>query len=143
MEVKIKKLHPEAVIPSYSKVGDCGMDLTAVSFEKTANYFEYGTGLALEIPAGFVGLLFPRSSIANQSLALCNAVGVVDENYRGEVKLRFKLAPSNTTKNYIYDVGDRVAQLVIIPYPKIEFTEVTEELSTTERGALGFGSSGN
>ena len=79
MKVKIKKLNENAVIPSYSKQGDAGMDLVATSkiFDKYGNV-EYGTGLAMEIPEGYVGLIFPRSSICKQDLSLSNAVGVID-----------------------------------------------------------------
>lgn len=140
MKVRVKKLHPEAVIPEYSKEGDAGLDLTAVSqrVDKTG-YIEFSTGLAFEIPEGFVGLVFPRSSISNINLSLTNSVGVVDSGYRGEVKFRFK--PANAGRG-IYEVGDRVGQIVIIPYPKIELTEA-EELSETVRGDGGFGSSGH
>ena len=91
MEVKIKKLCDSAVIPSYAKPGDAGMDLVATSriFDKYGNV-EYGTGLAMEIPEGYVGLLFPRSSISKQDLSLANAVGVIDSGYRGEIKFKFK-----------------------------------------------------
>ena len=97
MKVKIKKLHPDAVIPSYAKPGDAGMDLTAISkrvetgSDENGEYIEYGTGLAIEIPEGHVGLVFPRSSVSKKDLFLANAVGVIDSGYRGEVKLRFKL----------------------------------------------------
>ena len=79
MKVKIKKLNENAVIPSYSKQGDAGMDLVATSkiFDKYGN-IEYWTGLAMEIPEGHVGLIFPRSSISKKDLALTNAVGVID-----------------------------------------------------------------
>lgn len=92
MKVKIKKLHPEAIIPSYATQGDAGMDMTAVSahIDKSGLFIEYGTGIAVEIPEGFVGLLFPRSSLSKTSLVLANHVGVVDSGYRGEIKFRFK-----------------------------------------------------
>ena len=91
MEVKIKKLCETAVIPSYAKPGDAGMDLVATSrvFDKYGNV-EYGTGLAMEIPEGYVGLIFARSSISKQDLSLANAVGVIDSGYRGEIKFKFK-----------------------------------------------------
>jgi dUTP pyrophosphatase len=141
MNIKIKKLHENAVIPSYSKEGDCGLDLTAISVTTVDKvdhgYIEYDTGLAIEIPEGFVGLVYPRSSISNTGLWLANAVGVVDQNYRGSIKCRFKAIPNTQ----IYSVGDRIAQLIIQPIPKIEF-EVVDELSDTTRGDGGFGSSG-
>ena len=142
MNIKIKKLHPEAVIPSYSKEGDAGLDLTAVTMtsvnEENYGYLEYDTGLSIEIPEGHVGLVFPRSSISNTGLILANAVGVVDSNYRGPIKCRFKAIPNSN----VYNSGDRVAQLIILPIPQVTFEEV-EELSTTERGSKGFGSTGN
>ena len=84
MEVKIKKLCETAVIPSYAKPGDAGMDLVATSriFDKYGNV-EYGTGLAMEIPEGYVVLIFSRSSIFKQELSLANTVGVIDSGYRG------------------------------------------------------------
>jgi dUTP pyrophosphatase len=143
--VKIKKMHHDAKIPKYNLDGDAGMDLTAISREEKflrkedhEDYIEYGTGLAMEIPKGYVGLLFPRSSISKMALTLANSVGVVDSNYRGEVKLRFK----DTSKGRNYNVGDRIGQLLIIPYPKVYLYEVSE-LGLTDRADGGFGSTGN
>jgi len=138
MKVKIKKLHEDAVIPSYAKHGDAGMDLYSVRMEKDKNQNDvHYTGLAVEIPEGYVGLLFPRSSISKTSCALRNAVGVIDSGYRGEIMVKFGCL-SNLD---CYKVGDRVAQLIIMPYPQIELEEV-EELSDTDRGEGGFGSTG-
>ena len=153
MKVKIKKLHKNAVIPKYSNVGDAGMDMTAVTADISRDglYVEYGTGIAVEIPEGYVGLIFPRSSLSKTSLILSNHVGVVDSGYRGEIKFRFKDTKMKTRIVYgidqyfcsdtVYKVGDRIGQLMIIPYPKIEFEEV-EELDSTNRGEGGFGSTG-
>lgn len=145
MVVKIKKLVENAVIPAYSKKGDAGLDLTAVSktIDENSNIV-YGTGLAVEIPEGFVGLLFPRSSNSKMDLILTNSVGVIDSGYRGEIELRYKLVGNGVTPSIVgtYNIGDRVGQLIIIPYPSIEFEEVTE-LSTTERNTGGYGSTGN
>ena len=149
MEVSIKKLHPNAVIPTYAKDGDAGMDLTAVtkSYDRDGNIV-YGTGLAFEIPKGYVGLVFPRSSISNLDITMSNCVGVIDSGYRGEVTAKFKPAMLFNREqrpiilnNRIYNVGERIAQLIIIPYPQITFVEA-DELSETERGAGGYGSSG-
>jgi len=142
MIVKIKKLHPEAVIPKYAKPGDAGLDLVAIgrSYNLTMNYIEYSTGLAFEIPKGHVGLIFPRSSICKKELRLTNAVGVIDSQYRGEIKFFFK-SEKDTTICEQYEVGDRIGQLIIMPYPQIYLKEV-EELSSTERGTGGFGSTG-
>ena len=153
MEVKIKKLNPKAVIPSYAKVGDAGMDLVATSIiSDTPEQITYGMGIALEIPEGFVGLIFPRSSVRKTGLDLSNAVGVVDSGYRGELQAtfnkvfggdRFYDETKNTedTSHDFYKVGDRIAQIMIIPYPPIQFVEA-DELSDSERGEGGFGSTG-
>lgn len=144
MKVKFSKLHPDAVIPSYAKPGDAGLDLTAVGMVYTrteeTDFYEYDVGLAVEIPDGHVGLIFPRSSITKTDLFLSNAVGVVDSKFRGRLSARFR---KTTGSPHLYKVGDRIAQLVIMPYPNIEVEEVPyEELSKTERGTGGFGSSG-
>ena len=141
MEVKIKKLVEGAIIPKYAKIGDAGMDLTATSkWYDDDNNVCYGTGIAMEIPKGYVGLVFPRSSNAKQDLILSNSVGVIDSGYRGEITFKFKLVDDrHLAKDY--NVGDRVGQIIIMPYPKIEFVEVSE-LSETDRGNGGYGSSG-
>lgn len=138
MKVKIKKLDERATIPSYAKNGDAGMDLRAIRFQRDSdgNYVYY-TGLAFEIPEGYVGLLFPRSSISKTSHFLRNSVGVVDSGYRGEIM--FKFGYGSNVKTYM--VGERVGQLIIMPHPSIEFEEV-DSLSDTERGEDGFGSTG-
>lgn len=142
MQVKVKKLHPEAVIPQYAKPGDAGLDLVAISDPKHVDgYLEYKTGLALEIPEGYVGLLFPRSSISKKDLAFCNSVGVIDSGYRGEICFRMRITGVRFPIR-VYEKGDRVGQIVIMPYPTIELVE-TEELSDSERGAGGYGSTGN
>lgn len=136
MKIKIKRLDERAVIPRYSSPGDAAMDLTAISREETDKYIEYGTGLAFEIPENHVGLIFPRSSLSKKDLILANSVGVLDSGYRGELRLRFK-----KTGKEIYEIGDRVGQIMIVPHPRVEFEEA-EELSETRRGAGGFGSTG-
>lgn len=155
MKIRFKKTHPDAKTPFYSKPGDAGLDLVAVSIKpfyenKNQMYIEYDTGIAVEIPEGYVGLIFPRSSISEKDLHLANSVGVIDSGYRGSIKLRFKLSTeTNIISNYFirnnyrnieyYKIGDKIGQLIIIPYPKIEMQEV-EKLSETERGEKGFGS---
>jgi dUTP pyrophosphatase len=147
MIVKCKKLHESAIIPQYAKDGDAGIDLVATSFVTNTTYSVlYGTGLAVEIPEGYVGLIFPRSSITKKDLILNNSVGVIDSGYRGEIMVGFrKVAKSADHFNFVniqmYELGDRIAQLIILPYPKIQLQEV-EELSETERGDGGFGSTG-
>ena len=140
MKVKIKKLHFDAVIPTYAKSGDAGMDLVATSIISNTTFdVTYGLGIALEIPKGFVGLVFPRSSIRKYELLLSNSVGVIDSGYRGELQATFK--KENGLDSLAYKVGDRVCQIMIIPHPEIEFEEVNE-LNNTERGEGGFGSTG-
>ena len=138
--VKVKKLDSNAVIPSYSKVGDAGMDLTITKeIENTSFSVSYGFGIAMEIPKGYVGLVFPRSSVRNQDLILSNCVGVIDSGYRGELQATFK--KTQGLDSIKYKVGERGAQIIILPYPTIYMTEVPE-LSNTERGSGGFGSTG-
>lgn len=187
MKVRFKKLTETAVIPTKSHAGDAGFDLTATSFKiDETGAFVYGFGIAVEIPSGYVGLVFPRSSISKKDLLLSNAVGVIDSGYRGEIMAKFKpslvsveigLSGANI-KEYdgneedkwdmfrdaitfhgrdasypdvskgcrpfpprLYEVGDRAAQLIIMPYPEIEFEEATE-LSITERNTGSYGSTG-
>ena len=137
MKVKVKKLHKDAIIPKYAKQGDAGLDLTAIKVERLDNeHVKYSFGLAFEIPENHVGLIFPRSSCYKQRQLLSNSVGVVDSGYRGEVS-----AVMLGTSTYSYRVGDRVAQLVVMPYPSVELIEV-DNLSSTERGDGGYGSTG-
>jgi dUTP pyrophosphatase len=137
MKVNVMKLDAGAIIPKYAKPGDAGMDLYAASFaiDQNNNYV-FGTGLAMEIPEGYVGLIFPRSSISKTAHSLRNAVGVIDSGYRGEIMMKYDI---NTHNSPVYEIGDRVAQIIIMPYPEIEFEEVFE-LSKTQRGKGGFGS---
>lgn len=156
MQVKIKKLTDNAVTPQYSKQGDAGLDLVAVSKETVTImeetyynsehkleqlcFIEYGTGLSLEIPEGYVGLVFPRSSVSNVGLSLSNSVGIIDSGYRGEIKLRFY--STSFSKDYReYEIGDKIGQIIILPYPQIQFEEV-KGLAASERDTAGFGSSG-
>ncbi len=142
MKVQIKKLNENAVIPSYAKNGDAGMDLVATSIiSNTSTQITYGIGLALEIPKGFVGLIFPRSSVRKTRLMLSNCVGVVDSGYRGELQATFNKINNDSVSENDYKVGDRIAQIMIIPHPDIQFEEA-DELSDTERGEGGFGSTG-
>lgn len=140
MKVKIKKVHPAAIVPRYAKSGDAGLDLTAVSrsVDEYGNLV-YGTGLAFEIPDGYVGCVYPRSSLSKYDLILANHVGIIDSGYRGEVTAKFR--QTNGVKSKVYSVGDRIAQMIIKPYPRVEFVEV-DELSATERGEGGYGSTG-
>lgn len=141
--LKFCKLSESAIIPSVPKNGDAGIDLVAVSVNETDDYVEYDTGLAVEIPSGYAGLLYPRSSNSKKDLLLCNSVGVVDSGYRGAIKLRFKrvVKRADATLRQDYEVGDRVAQLVITKVPTVEIKEVNS-LTETGRGNGGFGSTG-
>lgn len=142
LPVKIAKLVKEAVIPTKANPTDAGLDLVAVSKTVTdlgkSGFIEYGTGLSIAIPYGYVGLLYPRSSISKTGLILANSVGVIDSGYRGEIKLRFKWVKDSVD----YNVGDKIAQLIIIPYPEVQLHEVAD-LPYGDRGDKGFGSSGN
>lgn len=179
MEVKIKLLDKNACVPLKAHESDAGFDLYATSrvFDEKGNAV-YGTGIAMEIPKGYVGLLFPRSSISRTDLSLTNAVGVVDSGYRGEIYFKFRptlafmddtLGENDTDydgeinqsydfvdfygraphsedeyaifRSRLYEVGERIGQIIIIPIPEIEFVTASA-LSSSERGEEGFGSSG-
>lgn len=139
LQLRMKKLVPEAVVPAYAKPGDAGLDLTATSveFDESTRKLKVGFGLAMEIPCGYVGLLFPRSSVHKSGLIMSNCVGVIDSGYRGEVCSIFYV-PAGAKP---YAVGDRCAQLIVMPYPQVQTVEA-DELSETARGAGGFGSTG-
>jgi dUTP pyrophosphatase len=140
MKLKIKKLHVEAVTPAYAKPGDAGLDLVATEIiEQSMYHIKYATGIAVEIPDGYVGLIFPRSSVSKTNLTLANSVGVIDSGYRGQIICVFNKV--NNPMLSSYKVGDRIAQLVIMACPKFEIEEVSE-LSNTERGEGAFGSTG-
>lgn len=164
MEVRIKKLCKNAVIPSYAHISDAGMDLTATSMkiDEDGNVV-YGTGIAIEIPTGYVGLVFPRSSNSKKTLWLTNSVGVIDSGYRGEITFKFRpsiaivpnfwakiklrlsgLKAANVVQYAspkIYKIGDRIGQIIILPYPSIEFIE-SDFLYPSDRGECGYGSTG-
>lgn len=146
MLVKIKKLNKSAKLPRYAMPGDACFDLVATS--KSFTYqdetqeiilAQYGTGLSIEIPEGYVGLLFPRSSVFKTQMTLSNSVGVIDSGYRGEIMVNYYPYDAVTFKPY--KIGDRVGQMMIIPIPTIELIEA-EELSDTKRASGGFGSTG-
>ena len=183
IEIKIKKLSENAVIPKYAIDGDVGMDLTAidVEYDEEKDMYIYHTGISIESPKHYGVLIFPRSSNRNTDAYIWNHVPVIDTAvYRGEIMICFKnrdsldqialkeemdelltslqvyREPSNAVdeayKAYYkakedpmkyapYKVGDRICQMVVIPYPNVLFKE-TDELSKTERGEKGFGSTG-
>lgn len=149
--IKFKRLSEDATIPSKAHVSDAGFDLTATSMKfDTEGNIVYGTGIAVEIPQGFVGKLYQRSSIAKRNIMLTNCVGIIDSGYRGEILAKFKplneydrvklKGVTNVVKPYI--VGEKIAQLIIEALPEVELIEV-EELSESDRGQGGYGSSGN
>jgi len=146
VKVKVKRLSKDAVIPKYAKTGDAGMDITAIHCEQLVTaqgltQYVYSTGLAFEIPEGYYMQAHARSSIYKTGYVLSNSVGIVDSGYRGEVKFIFNSCGGTSHARQPYEVGDRIGQVVILPYPQVEFEEV-EELSDTERGTSGFGSTG-
>ena len=136
--LKFKKLVESAKVPNKATSGSNGFDLTATSKEWHDEFqaYVYGTGVAVEIPKGYVGLLFPRSSVRKYALAMANCVGVIDSDYRGEMMATFR--PTNPYQGKVYNVGDKCCQLVIVPAPEFEIKEV-DELSDTERGTKGHG----
>ena len=171
LRVKIKKIGDSSVIPTYAHDTDAGMDLycTATEYDNYGNFVCH-TGIALEIPRGYVGLVVPRSSISNTCQQLCNSIGIIDAGYRGEITMKFLcryklvcmssifdrikyfikgkgfnskrgISSSNNWDHTQYQVGDRIGQLIIMPYPKVLMVEV-DELSETDRGTGGYGSTG-
>ena len=144
MKINIKKLHPNAVVPKYAKAGDAGMDLYAAEQGQSDKHgnMVYKTGLAMEIPDGHVGLIYPRSSVSKTPHMLRNHVGVIDSGYRGEIMLKFGWYEQAPGEQQVYEAGDRIGQIIVMPHPKVQFNEV-EELSDTDRGSGGFGSTGS
>lgn len=143
MVLKIKRLNEEAVLPIRAHNSDAGIDLTCTTITQELNeagqlILVYHTGLAVEIPEGYVGLLFQRSSISKKSIVMTNCVGVIDAGYRGEIMGKFR--STTDVVPALYKPGERFAQLVIVPYLDVQIEEVTE-LNQTERGDGGFGSS--
>lgn len=183
IEIKIKKLSENAVIPKYAIDGDVGMDLTAidVEYDEEKDMYIYHTGISIESPKHYGVLIFPRSSNRNTDAYICNHVPVIDTAvYRGEIMICFKnrdslnqialkaemdelltslqvyrdqsnavdeaykayyKAKEDPMKYAPYEVGDRICQMVLIPYPNVLFKEA-DELSKTKRGEKGFGSTG-
>lgn len=145
--IKFKRFHENASMPLSGTAFSAGCDLYAVTCDVDwdKGIVTYGTGIGVEIPAYCVGLVFPRSSVYKKEMTLANCVGVIDPDYRGEIKAVFRI-PKNyfqdpSLANKIYAVGERVCQLVIIPYIHAEWVE-SDELSPTVRGSGGFGSTG-
>jgi len=156
MKIKYKKLSPEAKTPLRVFDVDAGFDLYSISKEETPDYIEYHTGIAFEIPVGYAGFLFPRSSVTKYDLMLKNSIGLIDATYRGEIKCRFKkiiggeINDINILKNKItidfsnakiFEAGERIAQIVFMEIPEVTLVEALE-LSETERGEGGYGHTG-
>ena len=139
MELKVKLLNEKAVMPEYAHLGDAGMDLTVTDREINITKVTYKFGIAVEIPVGYVGLLFPRSSVHKYSHSLSNSVGVIDAGYRGEIKAVFYVNINHDP--FLYEIGERALQLIIVKIPFVKITQV-EELSNSERGEGGYGSTG-
>lgn len=138
--IRVKKLVPEAVLPKKAHASDAGFDLVAVSVEedRKREIVTYHTGIAMEIPEGYVGLVFPRSSVYRHQLVLSNCVGVIDSGYRGEILLKYRVMQPHISR---YCSGDRVGQIVIVALPEFEMVE-SDELSDSDRGEGGYGSTG-
>lgn len=143
MKIKIKKLHKRAIIPTYGTEYSAGADLYAlldskIEIKPHETVFVH-TGISVEIPEGYCGLIFARSGLATKrNLAPANKVGVIDSDYRGEIMVTLH---NHSEITQTVEPGERIAQLAIVPFLKAEFEEV-DELTDTTRGAGGFGSTG-
>ncbi|BCP56293.1 deoxyuridine 5'-triphosphate nucleotidohydrolase [Kaistia sp. 32K] len=147
MQVKVKKLHESAVLPHHATTGAACFDLVAlgdgVPHPKDQHGWIFSTGLAFEIPFGYVMLVFSRSGHGfKEATRLSNCVGVIDSDYRGELKVALRFDASGDHRCAKLRDGDRIAQAMILPIPMVQLVEA-DELSSTERGAGGFGSTGN
>lgn len=141
MKIKVKKLHPDAQLPTYGSDGAACFDLSVASFDNIGiNTAVYGTGLSFDIPADHVMLIFSRSGHGfNHDIRLSNCVGVIDSDYRGEVKVKFR---GDGSVSPHFNTCDRIAQAIILPIQQVSFEQV-DELSDTARGDGGFGSTGD
>lgn len=142
MQIKVKRLSETAVLPIKAHAEDAGFDLTCTNITTELNEvgqvtITYHTGIAIEIPTGYFALLVPRSSIHKKPIMLTNSAGVIDAGYRGEVMAKFRVTSDVVPS--LYKIGERFAQLLILPVPEVQMIE-SEELSSAERGENGFGS---
>ena len=142
MEIKFKKIKETAKAPERAHDSDAGFDLFCNGFNYPPSidsmlFVEASTGIAIEIPDGYVGLVFPRSSISNTKHMLRNSVGVIDSGYRGEIKLRFSIDDSDKK----YRIGDKIGQIVFLKLPEVSLVESTD-LSSSDRSTGSFGSTG-
>lgn len=147
MKLNIVRLEkdPEFSMPSVSRTGDAGIDLIATSggMISPGSSALVGCGFSIEIPEGYVGLVCPRSGLsAKYHISVGNAPGVIDSSYRGEVKIILEHRGHSNTNTFQYWRGDRIAQLVIVPFVAVSELVEVDTLSDTDRGAGGFGSTG-
>ena len=142
MIIRFKKVDPLAKDPKRGSEWSAGWDLTCVNFwyDPTTEVYVYHTGIAVELPRGYVGLLFPRSSIYRYTIFPTNSVGVIDADYRGEILFKFARRDCEYGER-LYGIGERIGQLLVMPIPEVAYMEV-ETLSLTKRGTGGYGSSG-
>lgn len=141
MKIKFIKTHEDALEPRVAMEGDVGADLVSVEVEKTGNWifplYTYRTGIAIELPKTHFAILTPRSSLSKKLMWMANSLGIIDTGYRGELIFKFRSILGINP----YKVGERIGQLIILRKNKLEFEEV-DDLSSTQRGGKGFGSSG-
>lgn len=144
LNIKIKRLSENAVVPRYARPGDAGMDLVAteeVYVPASGKPVLVPTGLAIELPEGYAALVIPRSGLAaKDAITVVNSPGLIDSGYRGEIKVILQRTYSEGF-DYRIDPGTRIAQLLILPHPVISFVE-SDELGDSDRGERGFGSTG-
>ena len=143
MELRVKKLHPNAITPTYQTAGAACFDIHVVEGGTlcAGHKLVLDTGLAVEVPEGHALLVFSRSGHGFKfDVRLANAVGVIDPDYRGGMKVKLT-SDDPLAEDLVFAPGDRVAQAMVVAAPRVTFIEV-EELSSTERGAGGFGSTG-
>lgn len=141
MKVKFKKVNPDVKHgPVKMHTDDAGFDLWCYSVEEdpARGIISYGTGICVEIPQGYVGLLLPRSSVYKVQLQQANGVGIIDSGYRGELVFKYRILKQHSSR---YEIGERIGQLVILPIPQVEMEEASE-LDDSIRGKSGFGSTG-
>ena len=142
VRVPIKILSRDAQIPHKAYNGDAGVDLRSVEHIvlKPQEHAMVATGLAIALPEGYAGFVLPRSGLAaKHGISIVNAPGLIDSNYRGELKVI--LLNTDPDNSFTIEIGDRIAQLIVMPVPTINFEQV-EELTESQRGESGFGSSG-
>lgn len=139
MIIPTKKLTPEAKLPEQQHTADAGFDLYATSkiLDRENRATIFGVGLAFDIPKGYAMFIYPRSSCFKHRALQANCVSVIDSGYHGEVKVVFK------GLNCDYQVGERIAQAIVMPIPKVEYFEITNDFTPSERDRGGFGSTGN